>query len=375
MFLIYTSISILLILCYLIIILYYIYHWNRLKTWQIPSKYAAQTTVSVIVAARNEAKTISTCLNALLAQEYPKNLVTIWIVNDHSDDNTATIVESYAQDQIQLLNLPKGKSGKKQAIEFAIQQSQSTLIVCTDADCIMEKNWLNYIVSYYQTHQPKFIAAPVSFHREKSLFERFQSLDFMGMMAVSGAGINGQFMYMCNGANLAYERTAFEAVNGFEGINHLASGDDMLLLQKIAQQAPDKIGYLKNPQAQTLTSAKSTIQSFFQQRIRWASKSSAYTNWQVLFMLGIVWLLCLSLCIDLLLIAYHPVFLWGFLFKFFAKAFADFFLLRMMAHFFGRPQLMTAFIPSLFFHWWYITIIGSLSHFIKNYSWKGRTVR
>jgi len=38
---------------------------------------------------------------------------------------------------------------------------------------------------------------------------------------------------MCNGANLAYEKQAFFDVNGFEGIDDVASGDDMLLMHKL----------------------------------------------------------------------------------------------------------------------------------------------
>ncbi|BDS13472.1 glycosyltransferase [Aureispira anguillae] len=374
MLLAYSTLSILLIIGYLVIISSYIYYWNKLEVWNIPPHYTPKTTVTVIVAARNEALHIVDCLEALLAQDYPTHLLQIWVVNDHSEDNTADLVKAYSQNNLYLLNLPSGKMGKKQAIQAAIEQSKGQLIVTTDADCIMDKEWLTYLVSYYERHQTKFIAAPVSFYKEKSLFERFQSLDFMGMMAVAGAGVKGQFMNMCNGANLAYERRAFEAVNGFDGINHIASGDDMLLMQKIATDYPNQIGYLKNPNCQTLTYAKPSLKSFMQQRIRWASKSDAYTGWQVLAMLATVWILCISMFLDLLLMPFHPVFLLLFVLKFGFKGIADFFFLRMMTIFFNRPQLMRVFIPSLFLHWWYIAIIGSLGNFVKRYEWKNRRV-
>lgn len=375
MFLAYTIISILLILCYLVIIFCYIYYWNQLKTWKIPTHHLFQTTVTIIVAARNEAEGIRTCINALLAQHYPTHLVNIWIVDDHSEDDTAAIVKTYSQQHLHLLTLSGDNFGKKQAIQSAIQKSNSQLIVTTDADCIMGPEWLSYLVSYYENHPVKFIAAPVSFYKEQSLFERFQSLDFMGMMAVSGAGIQGQFMNMCNGANLAYERAAFEKVNGFEGIDHVASGDDMLLMQKIAQEYPCQIGYLKNPHSQTFTYAKPTIKSFVQQRIRWTSKSSAYTGWQVLFMLGTVWIFSLSMVFDLLLLPFHPSFFFLFLSKFMAKGIADFFFLGMMARFFGRTELMRSFIPALFLHWWYIVYVGTIGNLVNRYEWKGRSVK
>jgi cellulose synthase/poly-beta-1,6-N-acetylglucosamine synthase-like glycosyltransferase len=352
----------------------YIFYWNLLEEWAIPPKNSFQTKVSLIIAARNEADNIKECLEAVLAQTYPTTLLEVWVVNDHSEDETTTVVNSFQESHLHLLNLPDDKTGKKQAIKVAIEQSTGTLIVTTDADCVMGKDWLKYLVSYYEKYKHKLIAAPVSFHRERSIFQRFQTLDFMGMMAVSGAGIKGQFMNMCNGANLAYERAAFDAVNGFEGIDHLASGDDMLLMQKIASKYPAQIGYLKNNQAQTFTTPKPTIKTFLQQRVRWASKSSAYTNWQTLAILIVVWVLCLSMVLDLVLIPYDSIFLFWFLFKFIAKGFADFFFLGMMTLFFDRPKLMRAFIPSLFFHWWYIVIVGFLGNVSKRYEWKGRKV-
>lgn len=375
MFIAYSTFSIVLILGYLLIILSYIYYWNLLEKWDLPSDNSFQTKVSLIIAARNEANNIKECLEAVLAQTYPTALLEIWVVNDHSEDETTTIVKSFQEKHLRLLNLPKGKTGKKEAIKMAIEQSKGTLVVTTDADCVMGKDWLKYLVSYYEAHQVKFIAAPVSFYQENSMFERFQSLDFMGMMAVSGAGIQGRFMNMSNGANLAYERAAFDAVNGFEGIDHLASGDDMLLMEKIAKKYPAKIAYLKNSEAQTLTRPKSTVKAFLQQRTRWASKSSAYTNWQTLAILIIVWVLCLSMLLDFILFSYDFLFLFWFLFKFIAKGFADFFFLGMMTVFFDRPKLMRAFIPALFFHWWYIVVVGFLGNLSKGYEWKGRKVR
>ena len=50
---------------------------------------------------------------------------------------------------------------------------------------------------------------------------------------------------MCNGVNLAYTKLAFTGVNGFEGIDKGASGDDMLFMYKRWKQHPQKVYYLK----------------------------------------------------------------------------------------------------------------------------------
>ncbi|MGH1338379.1 MAG: glycosyltransferase [Aureispira sp.] len=370
----YSLFSTTLLLGYLIVIFCYVFYWNQVDRWELPAAYQPKTSITVLIAARNEEQSIRACLEALLAQKYPIHLLEIYLINDHSTDQTAALITAYTKQypHFNLLSLSDGQEGKKAALAAGIKASTNHLIVTTDADCTMGTDWLAYIASFYEAYHPKFIAAPVVFHQEQNLLERFQSLDFMGMMAVSAAGIKGRFMGLCNGANLAYERQAFEEVNGFAGIDHLPSGDDMLLLQKIQARYPKQIAYLKNEQASTFTRAKATLSDFLQQRLRWASKSSAYQGWQVWFMMGIVWVLSMNMLLDLLLGIWHPFFLFWWAMKFLIKAMSDFFFLTMMAFFFNRPQLMKYFPAATFMHWFYIIIVGTLGLFKRRIEWKGR---
>lgn len=374
MLLTYSLFSTALLCGYLVVIACYIFYWNRVERWDLPQQYQPKTTVTLLIAARNEEENITACIEAVLAQEFPKNLIEVYLINDHSTDQTAALIEAYSlqHPHLHYLSLPKDQEGKKAALAAGIQASNHHLIVTTDADCTMGKNWLAYLTSFYEEYQPKFIAAPVVFHQEQSLLERFQSLDFMGMMAISAAGIKGQFMGLCNGANLAYERQVFEEVKGFAGIDHLPSGDDMLLLQKIQARYPEQIAYLKNEQAVTLTSAKATLADFLQQRLRWASKSSAYKGWQVWFMLGIVWVLSVNMLLDFLLGFWQPFLLFWWAIKFGIKALGDFFFLHRMASFFNRQDLLKYFPAAAVMHWLYIAIVGTLGLFRRKIVWKGR---
>src|SRR6202012_3482401 len=112
----------------------------------------------------------------------------------------------------------------------------------------------------------------------------------------SGAALigNGQAS-TCNGANLAYRKDVFYAVGGFKGIDDLASGDDELLLQKVAEKYPGKIGFLKSYDAIVYTHAKHTLKEFLQQRRRWASKSVKYKDKKVTAMTVGIWLFNVSL--------------------------------------------------------------------------------
>ncbi len=379
--LVYSLAVTLLTLFYIFILLRFIAGWRSLPVWDTLKK-TVTTKVSVVVPARNEEENIQACIEAILAQNYPSNLLEIIIVDDHSTDQTPQIIKKYSHQNVQLLSLAdhikegSTQSFKKKAIEVAIQQSTGELIVTTDADCTMGNNWLRYLVSYYEIQQPKFIAAPVVFQGEENNFQRFQSLDFAGMMGVTGAGIHKKFLHMCNGANLAYPKSAFYEVDGFEGVDHLASGDDMLLQQKIARRFPGQIGYIKQPDAVTITTAKPTLSSFLNQRLRWATKTTSYQEWKVTAIWAMVWLFSVSIPISLVLAIWWPWLLWVFGFQLMAKVIIDYFFLRMMVLFFKRPDLIRfpVYFISIFWELFYVIFIGTVANFKKEYDWKGRKV-
>lgn len=369
-------------MAYYFVMYRYLYYWNKLSIWETPQSYVPSSSVSVIIPVRNEALNIEACVRSILSQNFPSNLLELIVVDDYSRDNTLGILQSIDDDRLKVLCLADASEGeiqvayKKKALEYGIQEARGELILTTDGDCIVPDRWLQRMVHLYEAKDAKFIAAPVNFHEERNLLEYFQSLDFTGMMGITGAGISGRFMNMCNGANLGFNKAIFYKVGGYEGIDHLASGDDMLLMQKIARKYPEDIHYLKNAAATVLTPAQPTLRSFFHQRIRWASKSSDYKEWQVTAMLGVVWLYCWSIFFALgSFFILGSVALGLTLILLAAKSVIDYMLLRNTTKFFKRQELMQYFIPAQVMHILYIVIVGTLALFIKEYSWKGRVVR
>ncbi|MEL6866693.1 MAG: glycosyltransferase [Bacteroidota bacterium] len=377
----YCLLSIGLTLAYIGIMLRYLIDWSKTPVYVLPLKKEYHTRVSILVPARNEAANIAGCIDSILAQDYPVDLFELIVIDDHSSDATAAIVQQIHHPNVRLLSLADFiqtdeaiHAYKKKAIEVGIEQAKGTLIVTTDADCMVSPQWLSYLVSYYEQTKTRFIAAPVNFHREQNLLERFQSLDFIGMMGITGAGIKGRYMYMCNGANLAYEKAAFYDLGGFQGIDQLASGDDMLLMEKFAEHDPDSIGFIKNSAARTYSLAQPDWSSFVQQRIRWASKSGNYQKWQVILMLAIVFLFCLNILLSLGLSLLGNASLIGiFIGQLLSKILVDWLFLDQMSRFFDRRDLMRVFLPAQALHIFYIALIGFLANIKSAYQWKGRT--
>jgi cellulose synthase/poly-beta-1,6-N-acetylglucosamine synthase-like glycosyltransferase len=178
---------------------------------------------------------------------------------------------------------------------------------------------------------------------------------------------------MGNGANLAYPKQVFMEVGGFEGSNHLASGDDMLLLHKIAARYPDGVHFLKSKAATVFTPALPDLRSFWQQRLRWATKNAAYQEWEITAVLAWVFFTCWAILLGILGLAWFwPILGLTAVLLLSLKMVADYYLLHHAALFFERKDLLRFFLPAQLMHILYIAIIGLWANVQKQYVWKGR---
>ena len=381
-------------LLYIGLLIYYRSAWVAIPNSQfpipnsIPVTCHPSTVISIIIPARNEQQNISRCLDSLVRQSYPKDLFEVIVVDDHSEDDTAGIIKKYADQNVKLISLKdhvsdRINSYKKKAIEIAVAQAKGTLIVTTDADCLVNEDWLHTIAVFYEEKKPAFIAAPVAIDCGPRFIEIFQSLDFMSLQGITGAVVSKKQMTMCNGANMAYERQAFYEVNGFAGIDHIASGDDMLLMHKIYQRYPERVLFLKSVNAIVQTNPVYSIKEFLGQRIRWASKANKYDDKRILPVLLLVYLFnCLLIALPIisffrnqgrLSVTCHlsTISLWLLLLG--AKTLAELFFIFPVAKFFNKRSLLWLFPLMQPFHIIYTVIAGWLGKFGR-YKWKGRTV-
>jgi cellulose synthase/poly-beta-1,6-N-acetylglucosamine synthase-like glycosyltransferase len=372
----YTFISFLLTGLYLLVLAYLIKGWRALKrpnvAWQ-PYK----TKVTVLIAARDEEGNIAETIDDLLAQDYPHELTEIIIVDDHSTDNTARIILSYANRGVKLLQLKEDQalnSYKKKAITEAIARSTGDLLVATDADCRMGSKWLSAVVGYYETYNPVMISSPVTYFHEKTFFERLQTLEFSFLIGIGAAFIGNGRASTCNGANLAYRKDVFYEVGGFKGIDNLASGDDELLLQKVAKVYPGRIGFLKNIEAVVYTYAKHNLSSFMQQRRRWASKSTHYKDKKIVALAVGIWLFNLSLLINVIGGIFYAGFYKILGIELLLKLLLEGAFLLMITSFFNRKSLVKWVLILSPIHIFYVVYVGLIGN-SRKYAWKGRMVR
>lgn len=242
----------------------------------------ASPSLTVIIPVRNEAANLPHLLADLNDQTYTN--FTVIIADDASTDNTAAIartyssIASYPLTVFTLADDPAVASPKKRAIAQGIAQATGELIVTTDGDCRVGPRWLESLARFYEQTGAKLISGPVTFTTDRTVFGSLQTVEFASLIGAGAATLAMGKPTMCNGANLCYQKAAFGAVNGFAGVDHVASGDDELLMHKIAAHYPKGVRFLKNQDTIVKTATHKSLKSFYQQRKRWAGKWRTYSS-------------------------------------------------------------------------------------------------
>jgi cellulose synthase/poly-beta-1,6-N-acetylglucosamine synthase-like glycosyltransferase len=330
-----------------------------------------------VIPARNEASNIKACVDSILAQDYPPEYYEIIVIDDFSEDDTAFIVKAIGHDfpNVRLLSLAdyfkpgEMNSFKKKAIEKAVSQAKGHWITTTDADCIIPKQWLTLYNAYIFEHQPVFIAAPVMFIKEQGILNEFQVLDFLALQGITAAAVGAGKHSMSNGANLAFEKSAFIAVGGYQGVDQIASGDDMFLMHKMKVTLSNRIGYLFHPGAVVMTKAMGNWRDFIMQRIRWSSKARYYDDNSIFWVLLLVYLYNFSFLVLLLDKDFKV-----FMISIACKTVFEMLFLFPVTHFFkmqGQLRFFPLYQP---LHILY-TLVAGLFGQVKTYTWKGRRVK
>lgn len=332
--------------------------------------------ISIVVSARNESATIEEFLNQIIKQNFPKHYFELILIDDASEDDTyhkafTRLQYSYITYQLIKQDIHKGK---KQNITEAIQKAKGSIIITTDADVIYRNpHWLLTIANYFKSYSPNMLIMPIDFETQSGFLAKLQITENMALTAITAGYCGLQKPFMCNGANLAFKKSAYDLVSGYRSHIHLSSGEDIFLMEEIKRVAPTTIHYGLIRELIVKTKALDTIPNLFKQRVRWASKTKYNSNSLNLFAGFIILsanLLFLALFVAILkksvIIPYLSIFV-------LAKFVFDFLLLFLASNFLGRTKQIWWLIPFECIYWLYALVVGISSLFLKP-TWKGKKI-
>ena len=352
---------------YFLLILALLAGWTKaLAQPSLSDKTASSVpAVSVIVPFRNEATNLETLIRSLLAQTYPVSEVIF--VDDHSVDGSLSVVSKTVQDHSFMKVISSKGEGKKAALTAGIECASGEIIITTDADCIHPAGWITGMVEPFADDRTKLAFSAVKISAAAA---PLQSLEFISVIA-TGVALSGMGTpSFCNGASMAFRKSVFLDVGGYDGNAHIPSGDDQFLLAKVVRQYPDGIRFINSPESIVTTSPQPSIRRFLSQRIRWAGKwnagAGAPSKALAVFMF-VFQFACLAAWV--LVLSGTSARIAGFALM--GKIIFDFVLLFNAGTFLGERVRLIPFLFLQIIYPFYVLFIGIGANFGR-YSWKGR---
>jgi biofilm PGA synthesis N-glycosyltransferase PgaC len=365
-----TAISIILV-SYFLSLLLIIFAWRRMvRSKDTP---AANHTITVLVAIRNEEKNIQNLLSTLNVQDHTHYEVIL--IDDHSEDATEEVVATffkYNKGASEKMSFIKNEgTGKKAALTTGVIHARGEIIVTTDGDCLPKKSWLKNISNAF-TDEVNMVTGGVRIKQTGTLFADMQAIEFASLIGSSAASIALNRPTMCNAANLGFRKSVFIEVGGYQENMHIASGDDEFLMRKINDRYPGSIRFLHSSQSVVETSPSPTVREFFQQRVRWAGKwrfnTSAASNLVAFYVLIVQGALLTSF---ILLLSCDVAYVFSLLL---IRLVLEFWFLYLVARFLDVRWNLLAFLMLQFLYPWYVVFVGTASRFMP-YTWKERRWR
>lgn len=267
-----------------------IYYWTifgKLAFYKIPEdKSSEQPPVSVVIAARNEYYNLVKNLPVVLDQDYPN--FEVIVVNHTSTDQSALLLKEFQNKyaNLKVVSIEKDLNffrGKKFPLSIGIKSAANDILLLTDADCKpLTKNWIASMLENYSS-DTEIVLGYGPYTQQKSLLNMFIRYDtFMVAMQYFSFSLAGN-TYMGVGRNLSYRRSMFFRNKGFTSHYHIASGDDDLFINQVANKQNARIALQKD--SFSYSKPMTTFAAWFQQKQRHLTTGKNY-KFKFKFLLG-----------------------------------------------------------------------------------------
>jgi poly-beta-1,6-N-acetyl-D-glucosamine synthase len=241
--------------------------------------------VSVVICAKNEEKNLRANLDRILTQSY--HSFEVLLIDDHSTDKTYEVLLEF-QKKYSYLRIIKNlyikkTNGKKAALSLGIQSAQHEIVLLTDADCAPESSfWIQKSIE--ALGEKDILLGYGPYEKEDNWLNRFVRFETVTAATQYFSYALIGLPYMGVGRNLCYRKKIFTEVGGFAKHEKIASGDDDLFVNAVANGKNTAI-CIENEQFMH-SEPKKTWQSFFRQKMRHLTTGKHY-RWQHQILLSI----------------------------------------------------------------------------------------
>jgi cellulose synthase/poly-beta-1,6-N-acetylglucosamine synthase-like glycosyltransferase len=218
--------------------------------------------VSIIVPVWNEETTVLKTVFSLLKLNYPKDKLSILIVDDGSTDNTWKVIQRFKSNkQVKLLGKENG--GKHTALNFALEFVDTDLVGCLDADSFVHPEALNRIVAQFADPEMMAVTPSIKIFEPKGLLQLVQKAEYIFGIFLRKVFSSLNAIYITPGPFSIFRTEVFRKIGSYR---HAHNTEDMEMAMRM-QKNNMKIGNVHN--AFVYTVGPSNIKALYKQRLRW----------------------------------------------------------------------------------------------------------
>ena len=335
----------------------------------------ADSSVTVVVAARDEEVSIGTCLEHILKNDYPDYEVIV--VDDFSSDDTVGVVReimrNHGNHRVRLISLhdrmEKNPHGKAAAIEVGVDSANGSVILSTDADCVVGPDWIRAMMNV-MTPEVEFVSGPVLFQPDDRWHSRLQAFEFLGLIAVGAGGIGSGAPNMCNSANIAYRKSTHSRMQS--DIPSDGAPPDEVMLQLLHRDDPQSVTFCANQRAVVRTRPADSLREFISQRRRWAGNGARYPSPALMTSIILVYSFYVITFAAMIAAPFNATLMIGVTAILMMKVLVEACLTVPAARHFGQSDLIGWLLPGQLLQIPYVVLIG-LAGVFGEVEWKNRS--
>ena len=220
-------------------------------------------TVAITIPCYNEEKTITKTIKSLLALDYPKDKLKIYVVDDGSKDNSWNVVQEF-KDNPSIVLIKKENGGKHTALNLVLEETDAEFFGCLDSDSLVHPQALKRIMGYFERNSKTMAVCPsIIVYNPKNFLQHAQSMEYlMSVYIKKTMGLIGG-IHVTPGPFSIFRKRVFDELGPYHKAHNTEDQEIALRMQEHGY----KIDHC--PDAYVYTNTPESVHKLYRQRLRW----------------------------------------------------------------------------------------------------------